>query len=278
MNARGLFVVLMIMGGWAALIGGAIAAATTASPIAWLGVALAGAVPALFVTALMTQRIARTSSAMPVLTGLAALGPVLSLAGLAVGEAAVIPLVFAIALGWIGFPVYVFWYSVLPKPATPPFAVGNPLPPFTLYGIDGATVPSEEVPGPALWMFFRGNWCPLCMAQIHEVAEAYKELSQRGVTVALISGQSEQATRKLAKKFDVPFLHLIDRDYIVAKQLGLFHENAVPPGATLMLGATSNDAMLPTVVVTDASGVVAFYSQTDNYRIRPDPRDFMQFF
>ena len=34
--------------------------------------------------------------------------------------------------------------------------------------------------------------------------------------------------------------------------------------------------MLPTAVVLDADGVVRFVHETDNYRFRPDPAEFVR--
>ena len=279
MNTRGIFVVGFITAACVGVLGAPVAAWITGAWVSWGGTTLAAGVPALFFGVLMSQRMARTSSAMPALVGLSWVGVAISAVGLGLGEAGLWALLASVLIGGVGFPAYVFWYSKLPIPQTQPFEVGEKLPDFVLYGVDGAAVSTADLSGaPALLMFFRGNWCPLCMAQIREVASAYQQFADKGVQVALISGQSEEATRSLAERFEVPFLHLIDRDYGVAKQLGLFHEGAVPPGAQLTLGATSGDAWLPIVVVTDGAGVVRYHAQTDNYRVRPDPRDFLGMF
>ena len=49
--------------------------------------------------------------------------------------------------------------------------------------------------------------------------------------------------------------------------LGLLHEGGVPAG----IPGYRADTVFPTVVVTNADGVVVFCDQTDNYRVRPTP-------
>ena len=145
----------------------------------------------------------------------------------------------------------------------------------SLRSLEGREVSSAEL-APALLMFFRGNWCPLCMAQIQEVAEQYRSLERRGVKVALISGQPQRETTKLAERFDVPFLHLIDEGLVVAGALGLLHEEALPPGLASRTGASDNSAYLPTVVITGLEGLVLLVARTDNYRVRPEPSTFLE--
>ena len=36
------------------------------------------------------------------------------------------------------------------------------------------------------------------------------------------------------------------------------------------------DTVLPTVIITDASGKIIFVDLTDNYRVRPEPETFIQ--
>ncbi len=42
----------------------------------------------------------------------------------------------------------------------------------------------------------------------------------------------------------------------------------------LQLLGYESDTVLPTVILTNASGHIFFSDQTDNYRARPEPGDF----
>ncbi len=116
-------------------------------------------------------------------------------------------------------------------------------------------------------LFYRGNWCPLCMAQVGEIAERWREISSLGAQVALVSPQDEGRTRALAARHDVGFRYLRDDGLAAARRLGIVNPDGTPAG---MVGYES-DTVLPTLVVTDADGRIVYADQTDNYRVRPTP-------
>jgi len=172
-------------------------------------------------------------------------------------------------LGWL---VYLRWYSVFHGRDAQTLKTGSPLPDFRLESLDGHIVSSTSfMAKPHLILFYRGNWCPFCTAQIEELASAYKRLEAMGVTVVLISPQSINKTQSLAARFDIPLVFLRDRDSTAAKQLGILHKWGTPMGLQLL--GYESDTVLPTVILTDASGQIVFFDQTDNYRVRPEPGD-----
>jgi peroxiredoxin len=171
------------------------------------------------------------------------------------------------------FGIYTFWYSRFGRVPNANFSVGNKLPEFALTDSDGNDFSSGELIGsPAVLMFYRGNWCPLCMAQIAELAGRYQELDTMGIRVALVSPQSDEQSRRLAAIHNVPFRFLVDKDNEVAKSLDIAVANGVPSG---MPGGYAPDTVMPTLVVTNAAGTIVFADQTDNYRVRPEPDVFL---
>ena len=126
---------------------------------------------------------------------------------------------------------------------------------------------------PTAFVFIRGNWCPLCVAQVRELAAEYQSLAARGIGVALISPQPLDETRALAERFGVDFRYLTDPGAAAAASLGIRHDGGVPPGVT-QLGYEA-DTVFPTVIVIDESGTVVFSDQTDDYRVRPEPALFI---
>lgn len=236
---------------------------------AWLGSLLA-VVPSFSVfVVLMGLGWARTSARLPVMwiCGLAG-----STIALALPAASSLPLLYAVVVGFIGSLVYDFWYSALDRDHSK-LKVGQQLPDFLLTSIDGQPVSANDIrQAPALMMFYRGNWCPLCMAQIKEVASHYQALSKRGVKVYMVSNQSEQNSADLAKKFDVEMNFLVDKDGAAARLLGLVHEGGTPAG----MAGYEVDTSLPTVIITDETGKIIFADLTDNYRVRPEPEMFIQ--
>ncbi len=239
----------------------------------WLGVALTALPPALLVAwGYAFTSHARTSANLPV-----AMGSVLAGLGLAiwsfVDEGRALPLGLAVAAG-MSFFVYDFWYSRLGRGPSH-IEVGKRLPAFRLKSSTGEAVDSKALEGaPALLMFYRGNWCPLCMAQIKEVAANYRGLAERGVAVWMIAPQPQSHTASLAAKFDVPFRFLVDEGNAAARALGIAHAHGVPAGLQVL--GYDSETVLPTVVITDAGGKVIWSHETDNYRVRPEPETFIE--
>jgi len=111
------------------------------------------------------------------------------------------------------------------------------------------------------------------MAQIKEVATQYKKLSSLGAKVVLCAPQPEKNTQALAGKFDVPFIFLTDVNNRAAQALGIEMKNGLPAGME-MLGY-EKDTLFPTVIITDDTGSIIYSDLTNNYRIRPEPEDFI---
>ena len=240
----------------------------------WMGVIL-NSVPVMMVLGwlMITQSVARTSPHFPVLNVIGAVG--VSLAGWSWlrQDVGILAVVLALS-GWIGFLLYTYWYSRLERNPTEKLKIGNRLPQFTLKDVNDETVNSDNLSSkPAILMFYRGNWCPLCIAQIKELASRYRDLEALGVRVALVSPQPHTNTVELAKKFDVNFDFLTDEGNKAARILGIESENGIPLGMQ-MLGYES-ETVLPTVIITDVSGKVIWTHETDNYRVRPEPDVFL---
>ncbi len=178
--------------------------------LAWLGVLIACAPIPLYLAYLYTLHSKpRTNPHLPQLMLPSIVGTLIVISQLAAPHAS-LALLYSMGAGLIGNLLYIYWYSVS---APPPVVLseGGRLPDFTLKDASGQAITLSQLNGRYfLLMFFRGNWCPLCMAQIREVSRSYQELSERGAEILLISPQSHAHTQALAKRFDVPMRFLED--------------------------------------------------------------------
>ncbi len=264
--AVGVTMVLFGVSVFAALLGGNEATA-------WLGAAIAAVPLPVIATYLMFGGVERTSENFPFMLLIAAAGVMVALWEQFIeGTSGWSPTSVALAAGAL-LLMYVFWYSRFGRIAVAALSVGSKLPEFELQDTDGNTFRSADwVGAPAVIMFYRGNWCPLCMAQIKEIAARYQDMEAMGIRVALVSPQPEEHSRRLAAQYDVPFEVLIDTGNRVAESLGIAIRNGVPIG---LPGGYEPDTVLPTLVVTNEKGTIVFSDQTDNYRVRPEPDVFL---
>jgi len=244
----------------------------TGGGIAWTGPLLSAAAFFAFMGWMAATGQARTSPHLPGLLAASGAGLVLAVAGTAAGDAGALPLVYALLLS-AGHGLYVFWYSRLDREPSPDLQPGALLPDVELQEADGTPISTGSLRGrPAVLLFHRGNWCPLCMAQIRELADRWRELDRRGAQVVLVSPQSHDNTRQLAARFDVPFRFWVDPGCAAARKLGIVHEAGVPLG----MPGYDPDTIFPTAVVVDAEGRIVLADQTDNYRVRPEPDSFLR--
>jgi peroxiredoxin len=240
---------------------------------AWLGAAVAGLPLPLLMARLMFTQTERTSENLPLSLLLASIGVLVAAwEQFLEGTSGWGPTALALA-SLLLLLVYVFWYSRFDRVESHQLAVGKKLPDFTLVDAHGETFHAKELVGsPAILLFYRGNWCPLCMAQISEIAGKYQDMEALGIDVVLISPQPDEQSRKLAQQHKVPFKFLVDKDNLLADTLGIGVRHGVPVG---MPGGYAPHTVLPTLIVTNASGTIIFSDQTDNYRVRPEPDVFL---
>jgi len=247
-------------------------------PLPWTapaGMLLAAIAPLTFFTWMAGARPARTEAHPVIVSVLSGLGAVVTMMAVYRYGDDLQPWLIGAVVALAGWLVYVTWYSRQPAPVGAPVP-GERLPGFSLIGADGEEISTDSLRDhSAVLMFYRGNWCPLCTAQIQELAAAWRQLAHYNAKVWFISSQSQKHTRDIADKFSIPAKFLCDPGNRVAKQLGIEAPGATPIG----LGAFGYpaDAALPTVIVVDEQGVIRFIEVAENYRLRPDPATYLKY-
>lgn len=237
----------------------------------WLGTAIACAAPAGFFIQIMLMPRARTSPNLLWVIAAGVVGTVLS----AVQAVALLtlPVLISAVVGIAGSLAYVYWYSRFGAPQNDALQAGRMLPALTLIEHGQPHSGDALTATPALWIFYRGNWCPLCMAQIREVAAQYRELARRGVAVHLVSPQPEANTVALAQRFDVPMRFFADPGNAAARTLGIVVEDGLPTGFQAL--GYDSDVPRPAVFISAAGGRILHVDLTDNYRLRPEPARYL---
>jgi len=249
------------------------AAQLAAGRWAWAAVLLL-TVPTAVVTVVHTlvPRNPRTSRRYPSFVAAGALG----LAGSFLGwPDAVLPITAAVLFA--GLLLYLYWYSEFHLPKSRFLTVGQNLPRFEAFDLTGMPVDSSSLAGsPALILFYRGNWCPVCTAQIHELAREYGELSRRGIRVVLVSPQPDNQSADLASRVALPFEFWEDRGNAAARALNIVDPAGLPLGMEAL--GYGSDTPLPTAILVDAQGTILYSDQAENYRVRPEPRAYLEAF
>jgi len=229
--------------------------------LSWLGALVAVGPLVLFMSLVYTFPYTRVVRFIAIPVIMALLGALLT-----VVEMRPLPTFYTLFFGLGGVLVYVFWYTYLDRSDNVLLKKGAYLADFTVSSLAGEKVSTSSFLGKkVLWVFFRGNWCPMCQSQLAHLAEEYETLRERGIELALISPQSREKSAQQQSRLSVSMPFYMDEDNNAARTLGIVHRYGVPLG---ILGY-GQDTVLPTVVVTDESGKIIYVDLTDNFRIRP---------
>lgn len=185
-------------------------------------------------------------------------------------------MVYAMSAFFMTF-LYIYWYSKNNRKISQQLGNNNRLPDFFVFDYGANKVLSRSFIGKdTLIFFYRGNWCPLCMAQIDEVAKDYKKFADINVNIVLIAPQSAENTKTLAEKYDLPFQFYLDKNNVAAKKIGIVHKYGLPMGFQVF--GYSSDSVYPTIVAIDDTGKIIYNDQTSNYRLRPEPNELLEVF
>lgn len=239
----------------------------------WLGVTVSAATVCIYFARLYFARVPRTS---PGLLGFsfsifgATLYSIFQSYDQQVASAA--PILAMLCLS--GWAAYITWYSDLGDRSKDRIKEGKKLPRIELEDYNGKALSSDDWKGEKrLVIFYRGNWCPICTAQVKELGDFEKDFNELGVRITLISPQSHQKSLKHAKSVGLDYDFLVDVDNRAAKTLGILAENGLPAGFQLL--GYETDVPKPTTFVLDEHGKVIFADLTTNYRLRTRPEDIL---
>jgi len=243
--------------------------------LSWFGLALASLGPLAFFGWIFAAKPVRTDRHPVGFSVLSGLGLAITMAmSWRHGDAAGIVHIWA-AVVLVSWMIYLNWYSPFKNRDAPSLVPGQALPEFELQNTAGHMVKSSHFQGRSnIWLFYRGNWCPFCTAQISELAQKYREIEKTGTGILLISPQDLDKHQKLAARFDSPMQFLRDPGNQAAKKLGIFDAWGTPLGMQAL--GYDSDTVLPTMIITDSSGRIIYAHQTDHYRIRPGPDEFLK--
>lgn len=159
--------------------------------------------------------------------------------------------------------------------------VGARIDDFTLPGADGAPASLGDLvaDGPAVLVFYRGQWCPYCNLTLRTYQqELLPELAKLGATLAAISPQKPDGPLP-----DLEFPVLSDVGSTVARGLGLSYPVSAPVRAAMeKLGTDLEqvngtwELVHPAVVVVGRDRVLRFVDVHPDFVTRTEPAQILE--
>ncbi len=164
----------------------------------------------------------------------------------------------------------------------------------------GATAPSFELPdrngrlvrsadllaqGRLVVSFFRGRWCPYCIAELEAWQAALPRIREAGASLVAISPQTVRQTDFLVDQHQLTFPLLSDAGNAVARSFGLVYE--VPAylrevyqrsfiNLPLANGDQSWTLPLPATYVLECDGTVLYAFADADHTRRADPESLLR--
>ena len=152
-------------------------------------------------------------------------------------------------------------------PRNPAVAVGRPVLDFTARDDAGNRFDLARLHGrPFLLKFFRGHWCPYCVAELRRWEEMRPELAARRIQIVTICADSAEQIRKGRGKHGLHAVMLPDPDLAITDLYNLRNPKNFAPRPGLIIPLP-----IPTTILVDASGIVRWIDQAADYMHRSDP-------
>lgn len=139
--------------------------------------------------------------------------------------------------------------------------------------------------GPVVITFYRGGWCPYCVAQLKRLNEKMSELKASKAQLIAISPETEMEVRKTKNKNKLNFTLIHDEKNALARQLDLvFKVDAEVVKEYLALGIdlqksqgnTSYELPVPATFVIAQDGTVQYSFVEVDYTQRANEDDIIR--
>src|SRR5215469_14896887 len=173
---------------------------------------------------------------------------------------------------------------------------GDPAPCFELEDHNGKLVCSAKLQehGPLVVCFFRGRWCPFCIAQMEAMNAVFPPLQELGASLVGVSPQTVHQSYLMADQHKLRFPLLSDAGNQAARQFRLVYrvpeyEQEIYSRAFINLPFVNGDSNweLPipaTYVISGDSGqrlptaqnLILYASANPDYTDRPEPTEVLQ--
>ena len=166
-------------------------------------------------------------------------------------------------------------------------AIGEKVKDFSGIDQNGNTIQLSNLlkKGKVVIVFYRGQWCPICMPHIKKLQDGLGKIKEKGASILLISPENQENIQKTILKTNVTIPILYDKDYEIMKSFDV----DFTPGKTLrfvynkilnanLKNAQSDDSQtlpVPATYITDTDGMVLWRQFNRDYKKRSRIKDIL---
>ncbi len=164
--------------------------------------------------------------------------------------------------------------------------VGSQAAEFQLRDADNKLVRSADLlaRGPLILVFYRGRWCPYCVAQLEAWRDLSPDVERLGASLAAISPQTVKQCSLAADQHELRFPVLSDPGNAVARRFGLVyplpdymreHYKGIFVNLPFINGDASWELPLAATYVLSPGANVLFAQADADFRRRAEPADVL---
>ena len=165
--------------------------------------------------------------------------------------------------------------------------VGAEAPDFELPDVNKQPVRSRDLlaRGRLVVAFYRGRWCPYCVAALEALRDLAPEIARRGASLVAISPQTVQQSSFTVEQHQLRFPVLSDAGNRVARQFGVAaslpdylqeHCKRVFINLPHCNGDASWELPLPSTFIVERDGRVLWRWADPDFRRRAEPAEILQ--
>jgi peroxiredoxin len=167
-------------------------------------------------------------------------------------------------------------------------AIGASAPGFDLPDQDGKPVSYKELlsRGRLVICFFRGRWCPFCVAQLEAMNSVLSQIEKGGAGLIAVSPQTVKQSFFMRDQHQLRFPLLSDGGNQLGRQFGLVYrvpdeQKQVYSRTFVNLPFINGDASwelpIPATCILERSGSVLYAGADPDYTRRPEPEGLVRF-
>jgi peroxiredoxin len=143
-------------------------------------------------------------------------------------------------------------------------SVGSIAPDFTATDASGRQFRLSDLRGrPLLLKFYRGFWCPYCVAELEQLNRYAAEFEKLGVSLIAVSSDRVDELEPFARKHNWGIRLLADPGLAIHCLYNVESRKFTPKRGPF------RDLAIPTTILLDKNGRVLWLEQTSNFRVRP---------
>lgn len=145
-----------------------------------------------------------------------------------------------------------------------PVAVGTMAPDFEVRDARGGVVRLSDFRGtPVLLKFYRGYWCPYCVAELDQLNRYAADFEKLSVKLIAVSSDRVDELRVFEPKHAWRIRLLADPALTAHRRYNVQHRNFAARRGPF------REVAIPTTILIAASGRVLWMEQTSDFRVRP---------